>query len=621
MDAYRGIEMTVGNQLGMSDRTDIERVREQVDLVALISEYIPLKQSSREWVGLCPFHDDHKPSMRVVTHKDQDFYKCFSCGATGDCFKFVQNYLQKDFGEALRFLADRVGIELLAAPSEEGISSRSSMRRAMDWASKLYQDALSTTSEGENALSQLHNRGFTDDSITQFSIGVAPDSWTFLTDKLQGTPERIETGLDAGLLKKNEEKNRVYDAFRNRIMFPILDEAGSTIAFGARRLHEEDEPKYLNSPETALFHKSKTLYGYSQARSAIQKESKAIVVEGYTDVIACHQAGITNVVATLGTSLTPDHADKLSRICNEVYLVFDGDTAGQYAADRAIECFFLKNIDVLICVLPEGQDPADLVVDKASFTSCIERAVDALTYKFNRLESTLSQEHTTSGKSQKIDSFLDELVRLGVQHLSSSRKTFIYEQIAILLRIPMEDVQKELKSRRPASSRDKKQEKVSERVQLPKTLSRARQIAEREFLAILLFDPTESSACLRESELTITVDSFLDPIASKIAGYILPKLLAGTLFTMPELITDLDEESENVATTLYFVGQRICNTYESVVYALRMTMSAFLQSIEKQAIADEVKGIHEVKDSEEKTQAAQQAIESIRRQQSARNAS
>jgi DNA primase len=613
--------MTVGNKLGMSDRSDIERVRDQVDLVALISEYIPLKQSSREWVGLCPFHDDHKPSMRVVTHKEQAFYKCFSCGASGDCFQFVQEYLQKDFGEALRFLADRTGIELQSTPSEDGISSRSAMRRAMDWASNLYREALTTTDEGATALTQLHDRGFTDASIAHFSIGVAPHTWTFLTEKLQSHPERIETGLDAGLLKKNDEKNRVYDAFRHRIMFPILDETGSTIAFGGRRLDETDEPKYINSPETILFHKSKTLYGYYQARPAIQKENKTIVVEGYTDVIACHQAGITNVVATLGTSLTTDHADKLSRVCNEVILVFDGDSAGQLAADRAIECFFLKNIDVFICVLPDGQDPADLVADVTNFTTCVDGAVDALTYKFNRLKNALSQEKTISGKSQRIDSFLDEMTRLGVEHLSNSRKSFVYERIATLLHIPMEDVQKELQSRRPASSIKKTQENTREIVQLPKTLTRARQIAEREFLAILLFDPTEASACLRESKLAVTVESFVDPISAKIAEYIFPKLLAGTLFTMPDLITDLDEEGENVATTLYFVGQRICKTYESVVYAMQMTMNAFVQSIEKQAIEDEVKGIHEVIDVEEKTQAAQQAIESIRRQQAARNAS
>ena len=613
--------MNIGNQTGMSDRSDKERVREAVDLVALISEFVPLDQKGREWVGICPFHDDHKPSMRVVTHKEQPFYKCFSCGASGDCFEFVKNYLKKDFGEALRFLAERHGIELTGSRNEEGLSSRSKMSRAMQWASALYVDALSSTPEGANAIEQLHARGFTDETIKQFSIGVAPDSWSFLADKLQGNTERLETGLEAGLLKRNEEKSRVYDAFRHRIMFPILDETGGTIAFGGRRLNEEDEPKYINSPESVLIHKSKTLYGYTHARITIRNKKKVIVVEGYTDVIACHQAGITNVVATLGTALTSEHADKLSRVCNEVVLLFDGDNAGQLAADRAVEVFFQKNIDVQISVLPDGKDPADLASELEEFNQCIDAAVDALTFKFNRLEASLQNESTISGKSSLIDSFLNELTRLGVEKLVSTRKSYVYERIATLLSIPMADVGKELRSRRPSTPRVVNTESVSESVIQTSSISKARRIAEHEFLSILLFDPTESSAALRENGSGVTIESFLDPIARRIALYILPKLQAGTLFTMPELITDLDDESENVATTLYFVGQRICETYESVLYAYKMTMSAFINTIEQQAIDDAVKGVQNETNSEDKAKAAEEAIESIRRQQATRNAS
>ena len=290
---------------GMSDRSDIDRVREQVDLVALISEYIPLQPKGREWVAVCPFHDDHKPSMSVVTHKEHAFYKCFSCGASGDCFTFVQEYLKKDFGEALQFLADRVGIELSNnQQDEESTTLRKKIRKAMAWALIQYIDNLSSTKEGENVIAQLHQRGICTESIASFEIGMAPDSWTFLSDKIGNNDDRIKTGVEAGLLKKKESTSRVYDAFRNRIMFPIFDETGSPIAFGGRRINKEDEPKYINSPETELFHKSNTLYGYHLARPEIQKENRAIVVEGYTDVIACHQVGVSNVVATLGTSLT-----------------------------------------------------------------------------------------------------------------------------------------------------------------------------------------------------------------------------------------------------------------------------------------------------------------------------
>ncbi|MBT6270053.1 MAG: DNA primase, partial [Phycisphaerae bacterium] len=405
----------------MSDRTDIERVREAVSLVTLISEFVPLQQKGSEWVGVCPFHDDHKPSMRVVTHRSQEFYKCFSCGAGGDCFNFVQEYLKKDFVEALRFLAERHGIELSNRKVDEDFTPRSTLRKAMQWTMEQYIAALSTTPEGANALEQLHARGFTDETIEQFSIGVAPKSWSFITDKLQGNVKSIEIGLGAGIIKKNEEKNRVYDAFRHRIMFPILDESGSPIAFGGRRLDEEDEPKYINSPETTLFHKSKTLYGYKFARKAIQDLKVAVVVEGYTDVIACHQAGVTNVVATLGTALTSEHADILSRVANEVVLVFDGDNAGQAAADRAVEIFFKKNIDIQICVLPEGEDPADLASVQGQFEQALSESVDALEYKFNRLDNSLAVEDTISGKARCIELFMNELARLGVDALASSR--------------------------------------------------------------------------------------------------------------------------------------------------------------------------------------------------------
>ena len=611
------------NHTGMSDRSDIERVREAVSLVALISEYVRLEPKGNEWVGICPFHDDHRPSMRVVTHRDQEFYKCFSCNAGGDCFSFVQNYLKKDFVEALKFLADRHGIELSTHNREETGTSRSKLRKALEWSMALYVKSLHTTPEGANALEQLHSRGFTDESIQNFSIGVAPNSWSFITDRLQEKPGAIEVGIDAGILKKNAEKDRVYDAFRHRIMFPILDESGSPIAFGGRRLDEEDEPKYINSPETALFHKSKALYGYVFARKSIASEKVAIVVEGYTDVIACHQAGFVNVVATLGTALTPDHAGILSHIANEVILVFDGDNAGQLAADRALEIFFLKNIDVKICTLPEGKDPADLATTPDVFESCLNSSVDAIEYKFNRLDSSLEGESTLSGKADRIESFLSDLSRLGVDTLLSSRRALVYEKIATLLKIPMDEVSKELKSRKPAPKRADTLQSTPASHDPVQTveISKARQIAEREFLSVLLFDPTEASAALRESDLPIQADDFMDQDTHAIACYVLPKLHAGTLYTVTEIGTDLGEESKQLATSFFFLGERICKENASVMHALTITKDAFLRVIQKQSIRAEVKNVQQAADDDTKSEAAQQAIESIRKKQSARNAS
>ena len=605
----------------MSDRSDIERVREAIDLVALISEYVPLQPKGREWVAVCPFHDDHKPSMSVVTHKEHSFYKCFSCGASGDCFKFVQDYLKKDFGEALRFLAERSGIELSNSQhNEETNTLRKKIRKAMEWSLKLYVDSLSTD-EGKKVREQLQVRGFTETSIATFSIGIAPDSWTFLSDIIGTNEDRIETCIEAGLLKRKDSTNRIYDAFRNRIMFPIFDETGSPIAFGGRRINEEDEPKYINSPETELFHKSKTLYGYNLARPAIQAANKVIVVEGYTDVIACHQVGVTNVVATLGTALTASHADKLSRVCDEVTLVFDGDEAGQRAADRAVEVFFSKNIDVLICVLPEGKDPADIATDAKTLQQYFSNAVDAITYKLDRLDTSLQSTDTISGKAKRMHSFMDELVRLGVGQLSGIKKPLVYEKISALIKIPMDDIEKliyaKTKNQKQSNVAVNKQEVLgNEHAQI----SRARRIAEHEFLGVLLFDPIESSAALREQSGKVAIGSFLDPESAAIASAIFPKLYAGTSFAMQEILTELDEANGTRASSLYFIGQRICEENESVMVAVQLTMSAFKSAIENKAIADEVRELKMLTDPMQRARAAQQTLETIRKQKQKKRA-
>jgi DNA primase len=600
----------------MSDRSDIERVREQVDLVALISEYLPLKPKGREWVGVCPFHDDHKPSMSVVTHKGNAFYKCFSCGASGDCFKFVQEYLKKDFGEALRFLADRTGVELSNLPQNEDTHTlRKKIRKAMEWSLERYTDNLSNSSQGAGVLALLKKRGFQQESIKTFSLGVSPESWTFLSDLIGNNDDRIGTCLEAGLLKRKENTNRVYDTFRNRIMFPIFDESGSPIAFGGRRINDEDEPKYINSPETELFSKSKTLYGYHIARPAIQSLNKVMVVEGYTDVIGCHQVGVTNVVATLGTALTTNHAEKLSRICDEVILVFDGDEAGQRAADRAVEVFFAKNIDVKICVLPEGKDPADLASDSDTLLEYFNNSVDVISYKLARLDSSLQATETISGKSKRIDVFIDELVRLGVAQLSGIKKNLVYEKISNLIKINIDEISAMIDAKsariKSTTNTDVDQKTIGNQIS---TVTRARRIAEYELLGVLLFDPIESSAALREEDNKVSEDQFVDLEAASIAKCILHKLYAGTTYTMQEVLSELDDSTGNRASSLYFIGQRICEINESVMYAVKSALSTFINTIETKAITDEVRELKSLSDPAERAQAAQQTLENIRKQ-------
>ncbi|MHC4908994.1 MAG: DNA primase, partial [Planctomycetota bacterium] len=257
----------------MADRSGtIEEVREATDLVALIGEHVPLTPKGREHVCVCPFHDDHSPSMSVVTHKGNHFYKCHACGAAGDAFTFVMEFHRKDFPEALRYLADRAGITIpdrrqdANAPNEGG--SRSSVRRANAFAAKHFRGNLQDNERGSAARAILAERGIDDATAERFEIGLAMPGYDDLRTAIERARADIRVAVEARLLRERESGG-TYDAFRNRLMFPIADELGKTVAFGARRIDPNDEPKYLNSAESTVFDKSKTLYGLHLARRAI----------------------------------------------------------------------------------------------------------------------------------------------------------------------------------------------------------------------------------------------------------------------------------------------------------------------------------------------------------------
>ncbi|MBI69584.1 MAG: DNA primase [Phycisphaerae bacterium] len=599
---------------------DIQRVRDAVDLVALINEYVPLQPKGREWVGVCPFHDDNRPSMSVVTHRENAFYHCFSCGATGSCFTFLEKYLNMSFGEALRMLAEREGIELegRTKQQEEAVSTKRVLQDVANWAKQKYVTTLQDSAEGKQAIDILNGRGFSEETIQKFELGVAPDAWDFIAANLRGNDARIQKAKDVGLLKEKQSghETHVYDTFRNRIMFPIWDAFGKTIAFGARRINEEAEPKYLNSPETELFHKSKTLYGMHLAQKSIRDAKLAIVVEGYTDVIACHQAGVEHVVGTLGTAFTKEHATMLSRLCNEVVLVFDGDASGQKAADRAIDIFFNTPVDVRVCVLPEGKDPADVATDKASFEGFVESATDALTYKLNRLQLELDGETTTTGQTTVVHAFLQSLAQLGFDSMSGLRKRFVYERLGQLLSMPMTDVEQLMNAQlpnRPAAVTPTNQS-VSEPAPIAiGNVSTKRQKAEQELIGVCLYDPNEASGVLRETERKITTEDFVDPLSNTVVSLILPKLMTGLTFTMPEILDELNPELRSEASLLFFHGERLCENEGSVMSAMNTSLKAFFDTIDQRALTQEIKNIKQVEDPVEKAKAAQQAIEAMRK--------
>jgi DNA primase len=438
----------------LGDRSDIDKVKDATDLVRLIGEHIALRPKGREYICLCPFHDDHSPSMYVVPEKQ--FYKCFSCGASGDCFGFVQNFLKMDFRDALEFLADRAGVQLTPLKRSHaqfggagdgsdandatggGGVDKKALLAASSMANAFFRAVLKHEEHGKAAREVIERRGVSAEMVELFQLGASPDRWDglLLTASKQGVATPALLG--AGLIKARDSGaggGGHYDAFRNRLMFPIHDRGGRVIAFGARKIDPEDEPKYLNSPETRLFNKSATLYALPMALREIQATRTAIICEGYMDVIACHQGGFKNAVATLGTALTRDHAKQLRLACDRIVLLFDGDEAGQRATDRAAEVFFAEPVDVAVVTLSrftDAKDPDELLKreDGAEvFREALAHAQDVLEYRFARIREKLAGAGMAA-LAKAMNEELQKLVDLGLPYVEPMRQALIVRRLA-----------------------------------------------------------------------------------------------------------------------------------------------------------------------------------------------
>ena len=343
---------------GLIPERFIDELLARVDIVDVVQQRVPLKRAGREWTACCPFHDERTPSFYVSPAKQ--FYHCFGCGAHGSAVKFLMEYDRLEFPDAVEELAQSVG---LTVPHEGGPArpreDHTDLYALLDAAAGFYQRALPDSSA---AKAYCKKRGLDQDVIERFRIGWAPGGWDAMKRTLGTNDTRVKMLEQAGMLSTGE-KGKQYDRFRERLMFPILDRRGRVIAFGGRIL-EGDGPKYLNSPETPLFHKGRELFALWQVRQANAKLERLIVVEGYMDVVSLHQAGVTQAVATLGTATTNEHAELLFRAAPDVFFCFDGDRAGRSAAWRALESVLPRMRDgrqAFFLFLPEGEDPDTLV--------------------------------------------------------------------------------------------------------------------------------------------------------------------------------------------------------------------------------------------------------------------
>lgn len=487
-----------------------EQVKARTDLVQLISETVPLKRSGRSYKGLCPFHEEKTPSFHVFP--DSQHYKCFGCGEGGDCFSFVMNKESLDFSGALRLLAKVAGVELprTSARDREASRKRDDFHYVLGELEAWFVERLRGP-EGARARAYLEERGL-DAARQSFSIGYAPwpdgpSAAGESENPARGAPTAcvsffrqrglsLDTGVALGVLGKSSRGH--YDRFRNRVIFPIHDERGRVVGFGGRILpgyETEREPKYLNSPESPVFNKRNLLFGLHQARQ--NKAKKLLVMEGYTDVIAVQLAGIHGAVATLGTSLTREHASLLRRFSPDgVTLVFDGDKAGRRAAERAWHALAGETLSARICLLPEGADPADLVVagGAPALEQLLGGAEDALEVWFQLIDRRLDL-RSHEGRSAAVRECAELLGAL----TDRARLEDLLQRFAARLMIPPDALAAGIRRRRAVAtdSREGGVQPVEARgVEGPETKMRAELLAALLCEPELLEDLAESSAGL-----------------------------------------------------------------------------------------------------------------------------
>ncbi len=334
----------------------VEEIKSKVDIVELVQEYVPLKRAGRNFKGLCPFHGEKTPSFMV--NPELQIFKCFGCGVGGDAYTFLQKIEGMEFGEALQHLADRVGIKLVSYRPTQGEQLKEKLVGMNMLVGQVYHWLLTEQKTGKEALEYVKSRGISDEAIKKFNIGFAPNNWDFLLKFLVGKKKyALDDLIRAGLAVKD------YDRFRNRIMFPLANARGQVVGFAGRVLDPEaQEAKYVNTPETEIYHKSELLYGLDVTRAEVKNAGWAVVVEGEIDAIASWQAGVKNVVAIKGSALTEKQVELLRRICDTVVLALDTDIAGDAAARRGIEMADKSGLMVKMVKLLGAKDPGDLAI-------------------------------------------------------------------------------------------------------------------------------------------------------------------------------------------------------------------------------------------------------------------
>lgn len=437
----------------------IDQLLDRVDIVDLIDGFVPLKKAGANYKACCPFHNEKSPSFTVS--QDKQFYHCFGCGANGTAITFLMEHNHQEFRDAIETLAQQAGMEI----PEEAVSAQRPNQAKTEGGIDLYQLTKSVSDfyeqqlkqhpQAEKAKNYLKNRGLTGEIAKRFNIGFAPDAWDTVMKQFGTNEKNLAALLKAGLLTKNDDKNRIYDKFRNRIMFPIEDYRGRLVGFGGRVM-DDGEPKYLNSPETPIFHKGAELYGFYAARGDIRNQNLAIAVEGYMDVIALAQFDINIAVAALGTALTNTHLQRLFRITPNIAVCFDGDRAGRQAAWRAMENALPLLEDgrsVKFLFLPQGDDPDSMVRQhgKEEFMRLIGEAMPLTDFLIDTLKADCNL-NTLEGRAK-----LANECKPFIQKLPNGvLKTLVMERLGKITNIQAEALNTQVSANAPQNTSQNK---------------------------------------------------------------------------------------------------------------------------------------------------------------------
>jgi len=484
-----------------------EQVRQLTDIVDLTGQSIHLQKRGRIYVGLCPWHDDERPSMQVDAQRQT--WKCWVCDIGGDIFSFVMQREGVDFREALEILAEAAGVQL-SGPRRDDIApgspnDKKTLYAAAAWAKNIFHQYLLHHADAQIARDYFEQRGITHESLTTYQVGFAPNRWDFLANQIADSPYSQEVLKAVALLGHNSDRNSYYDFFRGRVLFPIHDTQNRTVAFGGRILPQfadDRAAKYVNSPETLIFSKSEQLYGIDVSLDAIRKGGKALVMEGYTDVIVANQYGVTNVVAVLGTAINDIHVQHLKRIAQEVTLVLDGDDAGRRRANEVLEHFVKGHLDLRILTLPDGLDPCDYLQNHGTdaFFELIATSVDALQHKVNIELRGINPAVDTHKSAQAIHNILSTLAMVPRDQTISDvdyrrREQLILGRLGRAFSLPADDLRQQLSTIRRENGSRNSQERLEEVT--PSSRPDVLDATESEILELLVLHPELTPGAIR----------------------------------------------------------------------------------------------------------------------------